>query len=211
MATTLRLQSFTASNIRERSALRVAVEPGHSTVELESTAGFAPGDVLYVGELASEGCEKASVASVDDANVLTLTSSLELTHAAFSTVTSVLGDRIRIYRAVNVTDVPPELNGQFPCALRRPRRLENWPGRKVAAGRRVRPGSWLIISLEPPLRRQGRAKPSGRHFRTFPTGGGRTQFGDAEPRQIQTTARPIWRWPRVLDGADRTACNIAHS
>lgn len=110
MSTTLKFQSFAHSNIRERSELLSDVAAGDMQLELRSTEGFVVGDVIYVGEPGREGCERAVVATVDGSTALTLVSALALAHSSLSAVTAVLGDRIRIYRAVNVTDTPPELD-----------------------------------------------------------------------------------------------------
>lgn len=108
MATTLRIDSFHESNIVERGELAADALEGTSTLLLRSTQGILVGQPIYVGHLSREGIEKASVASVDDDTTLTLSAPLKLAHKAFEPVTAVLGDKIRIYRAVNVIDVAPD-------------------------------------------------------------------------------------------------------
>lgn len=107
MATTLRIDSFHESNIVERGELAADALEGASTLLLRSTQGILVGHPIYVGHLSREGIEKAAVLSVDDETSVTLSAPLKLAHKAYEPVTAVLGDKIRIYRAVNVIDVAP--------------------------------------------------------------------------------------------------------
>lgn len=118
MAYKVRVDSFTEDNIRERSQLGTAPQPGSNSINLVSTQGFKGDDIIYVGTLSREGCEKAVVASVDNATTLTLTDPLKLAHSAYEPVTSVLGDKVRVYRAVNVNDAPPALEAFTVVATR---------------------------------------------------------------------------------------------
>lgn len=107
MATTLTIESFGPTNIRERTELLEAAASGDSVLKLVSTADYATGDILYVGSLSVEGCERAVVASIDTSTQLTVTAPLKHSHIAYDDVCSVLGDTIRIYRAPNVTGAVP--------------------------------------------------------------------------------------------------------
>ena len=107
MATTLRIDSFHESNIVERGELAADALEGATTLLLRSTQGILVGQVIYVGHLSREGIEKAAVLSVDDETTLTLAAPLKLAHKAYEPVTAVLGDKIHIYRAVNVIDAVP--------------------------------------------------------------------------------------------------------
>lgn len=118
MPTTLKFQSFALSNIRERSSLLSDALAGASVLQVASNAGYAASDIVYVGDLGREDCEKAVILSVSGANTVTLTAPLGLKHKAFSAVTSVLGGHIRIYRAINVNDLPPALNAFSVFATR---------------------------------------------------------------------------------------------
>jgi hypothetical protein len=108
LTTTLKIQSFSESNIRERTALTASVAAGESSLPVESTQGYAPGDIIYLGALSRDECEKAVVQAVPSATVLTLASPLTLDHNRLDAVTSVLGDLIHIYRA-------PDVDGQVPA------------------------------------------------------------------------------------------------
>ncbi|MFI2837544.1 phage protein Gp36 family protein [Mycolicibacterium sp. PDY-3] len=107
MSTTLAIESFSENNIRERSKLSKGADIGDQVLVFESTEGFAPDDIVYVGQLSREGCEKVVVQTVDNATSVTLVSPLSLPHSRFESVTSVVGDKINVYRAVNV-------NGSIP-------------------------------------------------------------------------------------------------
>ena len=107
MSATLAIESFGKSNLRERSQLLEGVNAGESVIKLLSTADYAPGDILYVGTLSLECCERAVIASVDSAQQITLTNQIKFDHGAYDPVCSVLGDTIRIYRAPADGNNPP--------------------------------------------------------------------------------------------------------
>jgi len=109
MSTTLQAESFADINLagQPRSTLASDVAKDATSVLLASTDEFEAGDIIYVGALAREQCEKAIVESVDDATTLTLTSGLQYAHKRFDAVTAVLGDKLRIYRALNADGTPP--------------------------------------------------------------------------------------------------------
>lgn len=76
-------------------------------MRLVSSAGFVPGAVIYIGKLGVEGCERAQVASVAADGHVGLSAPLKGAHGAYSDVTAVLGDRIKIYRAAYVDGTAP--------------------------------------------------------------------------------------------------------
>lgn len=114
----LRIDSFHESNIVERGELAADAPAGATTLLLRSTQGIVDGQTLYVGYLSREGIEKAVVASVVDETTINLTQALELPHTRYEPVTAVLGDKIHIYRAVNVTDIVPEAGAFTVLATR---------------------------------------------------------------------------------------------
>ncbi|AZZ51427.1 hypothetical protein [Rathayibacter festucae] len=107
MATTLKIQSFVESNIRERGELAAAAPAGATSLTVRSTEGFLPGHTIYVGALSREGCERVVIANATDPTVLTLLTPLTLNHSQFEPVTSVVGDLIHIYRAANIDGSVP--------------------------------------------------------------------------------------------------------
>lgn len=118
MPTTLAIESFSDNNIRERSVLSVGAAAGDSNLTLASTEGFANGDIIYVGQLTREGCEKAVIQSVTDEATVSLVSPLGLAHGRFEAVSSVVGSKIRIYRAANVDGTVPADNAFTVLATR---------------------------------------------------------------------------------------------
>lgn len=107
MATTIRIESFKKINLRERTVLTEDVAVGATSIKVESTQGYVAGQVIYLGALAREGCERAVVSAVTDETTIGLAQAVVSAHRRFDAVTGVLGDRIRIYRAPNTNDQPP--------------------------------------------------------------------------------------------------------
>lgn len=109
MSTTLQTESFASTNLKERTELSADYVAGTTVLQVASSEGYAAGDIIYVGALSREGCEKATVAPGTDATTLTLVSPLGLPHSRLDAVTSVVGDLIHIYRALNIDgNVPPD-------------------------------------------------------------------------------------------------------
>lgn len=62
------------------------------SMAVASTQGLTVDDVVYVGDLSREGCERVVVASVAGGTTVKLTAPLTHAHRAHKAVTSVLGD-----------------------------------------------------------------------------------------------------------------------
>lgn len=107
MAYTLQIDSFSEENIKERTKLAASPLAGDDDLLLQSILGFSEGDIIYVGKLGQETCEKAVIASMNGTTTVDLASPLQHAHANHSDVTSVIGDKIRVYRAVNVDGSVP--------------------------------------------------------------------------------------------------------
>lgn len=118
MASTLTIESFAPQNIRERSQLLEPANSGDTTLHVLSTAGYGMNDVLYVGSLGMERCERAVVASVQSSTQLTLAGPLQHSHIAYANITSVLGDSIRVYRALGEGGKVPADTDFVPLATR---------------------------------------------------------------------------------------------
>lgn len=118
MASTLTIESFAPENIRERSQLLEAANVGDTTLHVLSTAGYGMNDIVYVGSLGMERCERAVVASVEGPTQLTLAGPLQHAHIAYDNVASVLGDNIRIYRALGAGGSVPADEDFVPLATR---------------------------------------------------------------------------------------------
>lgn len=109
MSTTLRTESFKNANLRERTELSADALLGDLSINVTSSQGYEVGETIYVGVLGQDGCERAVVATVDDETTIGLSDPLERAHSRFEPVTGVVGDRIRVYRAINVNDRPPSI------------------------------------------------------------------------------------------------------
>jgi hypothetical protein len=107
MATTLQIESFGETNLRERTELSADYVADSLILEVKSTDGYVAGPTIYVGQLAREGVEKAVIASVDDETTISLTQALKLPHTRYEPVTAVLGDLVHVYRAANVNGSVP--------------------------------------------------------------------------------------------------------
>lgn len=107
MATSLRAESFGKINLRDQSSLDEDVVAGQSALILKSAADFKQGDIIYVGSLSQECCERGIVQSVDSSTHITLTAPLKFAHERFEIVTQVFGDQVDFYRAPNVDDSVP--------------------------------------------------------------------------------------------------------
>lgn len=107
MATTLLIESFADINIVERSTLDAAADSGATTLTLVSTQGFTADQDIFVGTPAKDGCEAASIESVDSDTQLTLKSGIGLSHTRFEPVIGAVGGSARIYRAANVDGSVP--------------------------------------------------------------------------------------------------------
>lgn len=118
MSTTLAIESFNEINLRERTTLSADVLLGAEAIQVKSTQGYSAGDILYVGQLAREGVEKAVIASVDGETTINLVEPLKRSHAAYTPVTSVLGDLIHVYRAANINGQVPSLDAFTVLATR---------------------------------------------------------------------------------------------
>lgn len=118
MSTTLLIESFSELNLRERTQLDIAAITGATELTVLSSDGYSDGDIIYLGPLSRDGCERAVIASVQDETTIQLTAPLALDHPRFEPVTSVLGDLIRIYRAPNVDGSVPATDNFAVLATR---------------------------------------------------------------------------------------------
>lgn len=107
MAYVVQLESFQEFMIKERSQLSADAVAGSEVLTVISSQGIEAGDVLYLGTLRKDGCERAVVATVDSETGISLTEPLQLPHSAFDAVTAVSGDLIQVERASDLLSKPP--------------------------------------------------------------------------------------------------------
>jgi len=118
MPTTIRIASFKNINLREQTELSAASLVGAQQLVVESNDGYVAGQVIYVGVLSREGCERAVVLSLAGSTLLNLSAPLLHPHSSYEPVTGVFGDRIRIRRALNFDDKAPLLAAYTTLAHR---------------------------------------------------------------------------------------------
>lgn len=118
MTSTLTIESFAPENIKERSQLLEAANASSTALSVLSTAGYGMNDILYVGSLGMERCEKVVVASVESSTQLTLKDPLQHHHNAYDNVASVVGDNIRTYRALGEGGRKPADDDFVPLGTR---------------------------------------------------------------------------------------------
>lgn len=107
MANTIRIDSFSETNVIERGELATNYVAESTELKLLSTQGFEAGQTIFVGFPGREGCESVILDAVADGTTLTLAEPLKLDHRVSESVTAVLGGSIRIYRAPNVDGSVP--------------------------------------------------------------------------------------------------------
>lgn len=108
MSQTITIANFYGSNLKEASAVDADAAAGVTTLKLKYTDNFAANDFLYVGDLGGESSEICSIQSVTNATDIVLKAATTKYHSRFNPVRSLFGDKIKIYRAPNVSGYPPE-------------------------------------------------------------------------------------------------------
>lgn len=106
MAQTLRPTNFDSINLQEKTELSQDVAAGQKVARVLSTQGIVSGETYVVGELGAEQAELKVLDSKADNDLTALTNFLHQ-HRKGETVTKLFGNKIRIYRASNVSGVAP--------------------------------------------------------------------------------------------------------
>ncbi|MCT2077508.1 hypothetical protein [Dietzia cinnamea] len=113
MAYTVQCESFQEVIVKERTQLRAGSLAGATTLTVVSAQGIANGDVILVGTPGLDGCERAVVSAVASETQLTLVDELKLPHAAYDALTALKADRVRVYRASDLLNNPPEASAAW--------------------------------------------------------------------------------------------------
>src|SRR6476469_3662736 len=100
MSQTLRIVNFGELNIKERGNLAADAAVAATSLTVNYTDNFAVGDFLYIGRLGSESGEVSAIATIPDADTVTV-AALTKPHLRFDDIQTLFGDQIKIYRASN--------------------------------------------------------------------------------------------------------------
>lgn len=112
MSQTITIANYPARNILEKTALTADANSGQAVLSVENNQNFSADKHVVVGRIGSETLEKVQVLSVAGTTTITATANLARTHQKFDTVTRILGNKIRVYRADNADGTAPA-DGSF--------------------------------------------------------------------------------------------------
>ncbi|MFM9793304.1 hypothetical protein [Streptomyces turgidiscabies] len=118
MSTTLLIDSFSEENVQERTELKSGAAAGSSSLDVRSIEGYEVGQTIYVGQLSRDGIEKAVIDALPNETTINLSSALELPHGLYEPVTSVVGSKVRVYRAPNVDGSQPADDAYIVLGMR---------------------------------------------------------------------------------------------
>lgn len=111
MSATLKIDNYGSLNLKESTQLDADYAAGINAFTLKSTLNYQANDFVILGQLGAEGCELMTIQSVA-AQVATMTANSKLLHKRFDAFTSLFGNQINVYRAINVDGTQP-LDGAF--------------------------------------------------------------------------------------------------
>lgn len=106
MSVTLRIDNFTSVNTKEATSLASDVEIGATSLPLLNNNNIVINDFILVGRKGSETAEIRTVASVTGATIAT-SDALTLRHNQNEDVIALIGNQIKVYRALNVNGTAP--------------------------------------------------------------------------------------------------------
>lgn len=113
MAQTLKIANFNALNIVETSKLDADSIIGATSLTLQYNDNFSANDYLYLGRLGSEAGELCVLASLSGSQGIVLSSpGTTKPHSRFDDITSLYGNKLKLYRAANVDGTLPA-DGSF--------------------------------------------------------------------------------------------------
>lgn len=112
MSATIKIDNFSGLNIRRTTALDLAITAPTNSYQVQNSGNFANGDIIAMGVLGTENCEKITVNSVPDTTHIASSANAAFNHARFDPIVSLFGDKIKVFSAVNVNGSPPA-DGSF--------------------------------------------------------------------------------------------------
>lgn len=104
---TLSLPNYQSNNQVQQTRLDAVEAKGVSTLTVQNNAGFTAADYFVVGTLGSEVTELLTVSGTTGETTITPSASTTLDHNRYDYVTKLFGNQMKVYRAANVTGLPP--------------------------------------------------------------------------------------------------------
>ena len=106
-AETVRLTNFPEANLVEITKFDADEAAAQTVLTVKNNDGFAADDFIVLGRLGHEKAEVRRVASVTNADTITVTAATSFAHKKFEDITKLRGDKIRLYKATNVDGTIP--------------------------------------------------------------------------------------------------------
>jgi len=106
MSQTLKINNFSSLNIVERSQLDADAAAAATSITVKNSQDYAANGHLYIGRLGSDTGEKVTISSITNATTIA-TSALVRPHNRFDDLTSLFGNKVKVYRAANVDGTQP--------------------------------------------------------------------------------------------------------
>lgn len=106
MSALLRVDNFSAANVREVAQVQLDIAAGAGSATFVSIQGVADGDIMFIGQLGTEKVERKIVSGVIG-NVVSVVGTFGRDYPAGSRITFLRGDQLKIYRAANTNNLQP--------------------------------------------------------------------------------------------------------
>jgi len=107
MTASIRIANFNDGNILEKTDLGADAVAGATTLTLLNNQNITSGATIMIGQVGSETGELVAINSVTGSTIV-LTAPTKLNHYKDEPVISILGSKLRIYRAPNINNLPPD-------------------------------------------------------------------------------------------------------
>lgn len=107
---TLNLPNYKASNILQATRLTAITPKASAVLAVQNNAGFIGGDFIILGTPGAETTELLTVSTITDGATITPTASTVFDHPAYESISKLFGSQIKVYRAPNVTGLPPDIS-----------------------------------------------------------------------------------------------------
>lgn len=106
MSVTLEIPNYKEINIKEQTKLAIDLPAGSTSLTLDNNQNIVANDFILLGGRGSELGEIRTVQSASGATLIT-TNATTLDHVINSSITALVGNKLRIYRAPNTNSLAP--------------------------------------------------------------------------------------------------------